>query len=79
MEIVFVVTNAQRKSLVFVSDELETYSLGEAVQLTRNGKVEGAHVVTKNNTSYIRTTHEPNDRGIQIMEEFSPLAKQWLK
>ena len=55
MKIILVITNSKRKSLVFVSDELKTYSLEEIVQLTRNGKVDGAHVVTKNESAYVRT------------------------
>lgn len=55
MQIVFVVTNSKRKSLVFASEDLNIYSLEEAAQLTLDGKIDGAHVVKTNKSTYIRT------------------------
>jgi hypothetical protein len=41
--------------LAFASDELVSYSLERAIQLTREGKVDGAHVVQRGERAYIRT------------------------
>ena len=55
MKIVLVITSSGRKSLVFVSNELEVYSLEKAVELTSEGKIDGAHVVQSDKNTYIRT------------------------
>jgi len=55
MRIALVVTDTKRKSLVFVSDELTAYSLEEAIELTHEGKINGAHIVQSNKGVYIRT------------------------
>ena len=55
MKIVLIVTNSKRKSLVFVTEELDAYSLEKAVKLARAGEINGAYVVKRGNTTYIRT------------------------
>ena len=56
--------DSKREGLVFVSNELDVYSLEEAVQLTREGQLERVHIV---------------HRGEQIADEFYELAKKFLK
>ena len=55
MKIILIVTGSKRKSLAFVSNGLDTFSLEKAVQLTREGEIEGAHVVQRGNNVYLRT------------------------
>lgn len=55
MKIALVVTNSKRKSLIFVSNELNVYTLEEAVQLTHEGKIERAHIVRSNKGTFLRT------------------------
>lgn len=55
MKIVLVITDTKRKSLVFISNELDTYSLEKAVQLTHKGKIERVHTVQRDKYIYLRT------------------------
>ncbi|MBI4253256.1 hypothetical protein HY623_03735 [Candidatus Uhrbacteria bacterium] len=62
MKIVLVITNFRGKKTAFISQELRTYPLEQAVTLAREGKIEDAHVVHRGTTSYIRTnTNVPKD------------------
>lgn len=76
MKVSLVVTNSKRKSLVFVSNELEAYSLEEAVQLTREGKIEGAHVVKRGKDTFIRTN--PNKVKTDDFDHLSVTAANLL-
>lgn len=69
MKIVLVVTGSRRKSLAFVSNRLDTFSLEKAVQLTREGKIDGAHVVQKEKGVYIRTNPK-----VDKSDEFDTLS-----
>lgn len=69
MKIVLVVTNPSRKSLVFVSKEIDAYPLEEAVKLAREGKIDGAHVVQGKKSGYIRTNPK-----VAKSEEFDTLS-----
>ena len=55
MKIILVVTNSKRKSLVFISDKLQAYSLDEAIQLTLKNNIEETHVAHKDERPYLRT------------------------
>jgi hypothetical protein len=55
MKIILVLTDTKRKSVVFISNNLDSYSLQEAIQLTQEGKIEGACCVQRKNSVSIRT------------------------
>jgi len=55
MKIILVVTDTKGKNLVFSSDTLKTYSLGESVKLAKQSKIDGVHVVRTRAGSCLRT------------------------
>lgn len=55
MKIILVVTDSKRKSIAFVTDELNAFSLEEAIQLALVGKFDGTHIVRSNRCTYLRT------------------------
>ena len=56
MKIIFVATGAKGKNVVFVSDTLQSYSLGEAVRLTKEGEFGNVYVVNGRGGEYLRTS-----------------------
>lgn len=56
MGILFVVTNTKRKSLVFVTETLEVFSLPEMIAVVKNKFFEGVYAVTGTSGTYIRST-----------------------
>lgn len=69
MKIVLIVTNSNRKNLVFISNELDVCSLEKAIQLTHKKQIKGAHVVQQGNNTYIRT-----NPSVVKSEEFDTLS-----
>ncbi len=55
MKIILVATDARGKSLVFVTDTLQIYSLQEATQLAREKKLENVYPVQSHAGAYLRT------------------------
>lgn len=55
MKILFVVTNTKRKSLFFVTSELETFSLAEIIAAVKKGLFEKVYTVTGTSGTYIRS------------------------
>ena len=56
MKIILVATDNRGKNLVFVSDTLRAYSLSEAVNLAREGKIENVYPVKKKTGVYLRSS-----------------------
>lgn len=55
MKIILVTTDTRRRNLVFVSEELKSFSLEEAIELAEDGKIEGVYTVNRSTGTYIRT------------------------
>lgn len=55
MKIILVATNADGKNLVFVSDTLRAYSLPEAIDLAKQGKLKNIYPVRRDTGVYLRT------------------------
>jgi hypothetical protein len=55
MKIILVATDARGKNLVFVTDTLRVYSLQDALQLAKDGKLENAYPVQGSAGAYLRT------------------------
>ena len=69
MKIILVITDTKRKNLVFISDDLKTLSLKEAVDAAGSGDIEGAYPVNRKTGSYIRTK-----RSVPKKSEFDYLS-----
>src|SRR3989344_372161 len=69
MKIILIVTDSKGKNLVFVSDKLEVFSLDEAVRLTKEGKIDGVHVVKRSSSAYLRT-----NRKVSKQQELESLS-----
>lgn len=69
MKFVLVVTDARGKNLAFVSRELQTLSLIEAIEAVRRGDVVGAYVVERKTGAYIRTK-----TSVPKLEQFDQIA-----
>jgi hypothetical protein len=69
MKIILVTTDTRRKNLVFVSEELKSLSLEEAINLAGAGKMEGVYAVDRSTGTYLRT--KPS---IPKSEEFETLS-----
>lgn len=69
MKFVLVVTDANGKNLAFVSKELQTLSLTEAIDAVRRGDVAGAYIVERKTGAYIRTK-----ASVPKLEQFEKIA-----
>jgi len=69
MKIILVTTDTRRKNLVFVSEELKSFSLEEAIDLAQDGKIEGVCAVNRSAGTYLRT--KPS---VPKSEEFETLS-----
>ena len=69
MKFILVITDVYGKNLAFVSKELRTLSLAEAIEAVRHGDVVGAYVVERKTGAYIRTK-----RSVPKLEQFEKLA-----
>lgn len=56
MKFSLVVTNAEGKNLIFVTEGLQAFSLDKAIQSVHQGEVPGAYIVQRKTGLYIRTT-----------------------
>src|SRR3989344_2961837 len=74
MKIILIVTDSKGKNLVFVSDKLEVFSLDEAVRLTKEGKIDGVHVVKRSSSAYLRTNRKVSKQ--QELESLSISSSQ---
>ncbi len=74
MKIILVATDARGKNLVFVSDALRAYSLQEAAQLAKDGKLEGIYPVHRDSGTYLRT--KPDVPKKEHLERLSISAYQ---
>ena len=54
MKIILVISDTQRKNLVFVTDALKVYSLLEAIKAIQNGKIQSVHTVKTGAGTYLR-------------------------
>ena len=54
MKIILVATDSRGKNLVFVSDTLGAYSLQDAVQLAKEGKLDNVYPVHRGTGIYLR-------------------------
>ena len=55
MKIILVVTDSRKKNLIFVTNKFQTLSLDEAINLAKDNKIEGVHVVGRSSSTYLRT------------------------
>src|SRR3989344_8122367 len=55
MKISFVITNTRRKSIAFVADTFDTFSLDEAVRAVKNKLFENVYIVSGTAGTYIRS------------------------
>jgi hypothetical protein len=55
MKIILVISDTQRKNLVFVTDTLAVWSLPEAINAIKNGKIASVHTVKTGAGSYLRS------------------------
>ncbi|MBI3442953.1 MAG: DUF3892 domain-containing protein [Candidatus Sungbacteria bacterium] len=69
MKIILVATNAGGKNLVFVTDTLQAYSLQEAVQLAKDGRLENAYPVRSSAGAYLRT--KPHTAKSEQLDQLS--------
>lgn len=69
MKFVLVVTDARGKNLAFVSRELNTLPLTEAIEAVRRGDVAGTYVVERNTGTYIRSK-----KSVPKLEQFEKIA-----
>jgi hypothetical protein len=69
MKFVLVVTDTRGKNLAFVSRELQTLSLREAIETVRRGDIAGAYVVERKTGTYIRTKS-----SVPKLEQFENIA-----
>jgi len=87
VKIILVLTDSRRKSLVFVTDELEAISLEAYIRSVIEGwrkYIDLTHkqAILATLYSLYKKPHnkpEPSDRGLQIASEFYEFAKEWLK
>lgn len=77
MKIILVATGAKGRNVVFVSDTLRAYSLDEAVQLAKEGELEGIYVVQKKNSVYLRSRRSVSAR--KQLEPISITARQLFR
>jgi hypothetical protein len=69
MKIILVTTDTRRKNLVFVSEELKSFSPEEAIKAMLYHQGYGKP----------HPEPEPDERGKQIAKEFYRLSKRWLQ
>lgn len=74
MKIILVATDARGKNVVFVSDTLHAYSLGEAVLLAKEEKFENTYTVKGKNGTYLRTRRDTPTN--EQLEKLSVSARQ---
>ena len=55
MKVILVVTDSHGKNLVFVSAELHSYTLQEAIHLARDGAFDHIYAVNGSTGAYLRT------------------------
>lgn len=54
MKIILVISDTQRKNIVFVTDVLTVYSLPEAIKAIKSGKIQSVHTVKTGAGTYLR-------------------------
>ncbi|OHA04207.1 MAG: hypothetical protein A3J10_01245 [Candidatus Sungbacteria bacterium RIFCSPLOWO2_02_FULL_54_10] len=69
MKIILVATDSRGKNLVFVTDTLRAYSLPEAVDLAKQGKLENIYPVHHDTGVYLRTK-----RGLPKKEQLDSIS-----
>ena len=55
MKIILVISDTQRRNLVFVTDTLKVYSLPEIIKTVKNRDIQSVHIVKTGAGSYLRT------------------------
>lgn len=63
MKISFVITNTKRKSIAFVVDTFDTFSLDEAVRAVKNKLFENVYLVSGTAGTYIRSNPDTSDNN----------------
>ena len=56
VKVILIATDAKKKSLVFVDENLKVYSLAEAIKATQNGLFENVYTVNRSGNIYLRST-----------------------
>src|SRR3989344_2549710 len=62
MKIILVISDTQRKNLVFVTDALTVFSLPEAIKAVQNGKIQSVHTVKTGAGTYLRASTNATDQ-----------------
>ena len=63
MKILFVITNTKRKSIVFITDTLDTFSINEAIKAVENKLFENIYLVSGTVGTYIRSNPDANAKN----------------
>lgn len=58
LKIILIATDAKKKSLVFVDENLKVYSLQEAILATQNGIFKNVYTVNRSGNIYLRSTRD---------------------
>lgn len=69
MKIILVATGAKGKNVVFVSDALKVFALGETVRLAKDGNIENVYAVDGRSGAYVRT--KPHTNKAERLEQLS--------
>lgn len=77
MKIILVVTNSEKKSFVFVTDDLRAHSLKEAINLVIKGAFDLVHLVKKIVSPYLRSN--PNAKPKDNLDTMSVTVHRIVK
>lgn len=76
MKIVLAIENSKRKSVLFISDDGQIYTLNDAVGLVRSGELAGLQVANRNGVEYLRASRRRV--GIPALQDVSISASRIL-
>jgi len=63
MKILFVITNTKRKSIAFITDTFDTFSINEAIKAVENRLFESMYLVSGTVGTYIRSNPDANTKN----------------